>query len=44
MKIINQYLVQEVLGNTLMIAVGLLAMFGFFDLIQELDNIGKGIK
>lgn len=42
MKIINQYLVQEVLGNTLMIAVGLLAMFGFFDLIQELDNIGKG--
>jgi lipopolysaccharide export system permease protein len=42
MKIINRYLVQEVLGSTLMIAVGLLALFSFFDLIQELESIGKG--
>lgn len=42
MRILTRYLMQEILGSTLMIALGLLAMFSFFDLIQELDEIGKG--
>lgn len=42
MRIINRYLSQEILNSTLLIVLGLLAMFSFFDLIQEMDSIGKG--
>lgn len=42
MNIIKSYLTQEILTSALLITVGLLAMFSFFDLIQELDNLGKG--
>lgn len=42
MKIFNRYLWQETSASILMIMVGLLAMFSFFDLIQELDSLGKG--
>lgn len=41
MKIINRYLSQEIFTSILLIMVGLLAMFAFFDLIQELENVGK---
>lgn len=42
MKILNRYLTQEVLGSTLLVTVGLLSMFSFFDLIQELESLGHG--
>ena len=42
MKIIHRYLFRELVSSILLITLALLAMFAFFDLIQELDNIGKG--
>lgn len=42
MRIINRYLMQEILGSTLLVTLGLIAMFSFFDLIQELDSLGHG--
>lgn len=42
MKILNRYLAQEIISSIMLIMIGLLAMFAFFDLIQELESIGKG--
>ena len=42
MSIIQKHLIKETAINILFIMGGLLAMFAFFDLLQELDNIGKG--
>ncbi|MCX7628453.1 MAG: LPS export ABC transporter permease LptG [Methylophilaceae bacterium] len=42
MKILDRYLVQEALGSTLLVTFGLLSMFSFFDLIQELESLGHG--
>ena len=42
MKIVHRYLSQEIMSSILLIMVALLAMFSFFDLIQELEDIGKG--
>lgn len=42
MKILRRYLVQELVSSILLITIALLAMFSFFDLLQELDSIGKG--
>ena len=42
MTIFKRYFWQETSANILMIMLGLLAMFSFFDLIQELDSIGRG--
>jgi len=42
MKIINRYLAQEITSSILLIMAALIAMFSFFDLIQELESIGKG--
>lgn len=42
MNILKRYLSQEILASALLVTIGLLAMFSFFDLIQELDNLGKG--
>jgi lipopolysaccharide export system permease protein len=42
MHIFKRYLWQETSINIVMIMLGLLAMFSFFDLIQELDNLGRG--
>jgi lipopolysaccharide export system permease protein len=42
MKTFNRYFWQETSINILMIMLGLLAMFSFFDLIQELDSLGRG--
>ena len=42
MRIFNRYFWQETSTNIFMIMLALLAMFSFFDLIQELDNLGKG--
>lgn len=42
MKILNRYLTQEIAYNILLVIFALLAMFSFFDLIQELESVGKG--
>lgn len=42
MNILKTYLSREIMTSTLLVTLGLLAMFSFFDLIQELDDIGKG--
>ena len=42
MRLINRYLSQEIVSSILLIMISLLAMFSFFDLIQELESIGKG--
>ena len=42
MRIFNRYFWQETSINIFMIMLGLLAMFSFFDLIQELESLGKG--
>lgn len=42
MRILSRYLFKDLVSSILLITLALLAMFAFFDLIQELDNIGKG--
>ena len=42
MLIIKRHLVKETTTSILFIMGALLAMFAFFDLLQELDSIGKG--
>ncbi|MEQ1486899.1 MAG: LPS export ABC transporter permease LptG [Methylotenera sp.] len=42
MKILHKYLLKEVAVNVLLVMMALIAMFSFFDLIQELDTLGKG--
>jgi lipopolysaccharide export system permease protein len=42
MRIFNRYFWQETSITILMIMLGLLAMFSFFDLIQELNTLGRG--
>ena len=42
MKILNRYLMHEIISSILLVMLALLAMFTFFDLIQELENVGKG--
>jgi lipopolysaccharide export system permease protein len=40
--ILGRYLSREILSSTLMVLVGFLALFGFFDLFEELEQIGQG--
>lgn len=42
MKLINRYLTQEIFSSIMLIMLALIAMFSFFDLIQELESLGKG--
>lgn len=42
MTILNRYLFKEVATNVLLVMLALIAMFSFFDLLQELDSLGKG--
>ncbi|MFW5432480.1 MAG: LPS export ABC transporter permease LptG [Methylophilaceae bacterium] len=42
MRILNRYFWQETILSILMIMLGLISMFSFFDLIQELDSLGRG--
>jgi len=42
MKIITRYLLKEITVNVTLIMLALIAMFSFFDLIQELENLGRG--
>ena len=42
MKILHKYLLKEITINVLLVMMALIAMFSFFDLIQELDTLGRG--
>ena len=42
MTIIGRYLSREIFQSTLMVLGGFLGLFGFFDLFEELENIGRG--
>lgn len=42
MKILSNYLLKEIALNVLLIMVALIAMLSFFDLMSELDSLGKG--
>lgn len=42
MNIIHRYLIKETTYSILLIMAALLAMFAFFDLLQELESVGKG--
>jgi lipopolysaccharide export system permease protein len=42
MRTLHRYLAKEIYGATLFVFCAFLALFGFFDLINELDDIGRG--
>lgn len=42
MKIISTYLLKAVTVNVLLVMLALIAMFSFFNLIQELEALGRG--
>ncbi len=42
MKTIHRYLARELLSSTFLVLVILLMLFGFFDFIHELGDLGKG--
>lgn len=37
-----RYFAREILGTSALVLVALLALFGFFDLVRELDDVGRG--
>jgi lipopolysaccharide export system permease protein len=41
MKILHRYLSHEIIGSTLLLLGGLLALFAFFDLAREMGDLGK---
>lgn len=42
MKIYRRYLAREVSGAILLVLAGFLALFGFFDMVGEVKNVGEG--
>jgi len=42
MKIYRRYLAREVSAGILLVLAGFLALFGFFDMISEVKNVGQG--
>ncbi len=42
MKVYERHLAHEIYGATLLVLAAFLALFGFFDLIHELEDVGKG--
>jgi lipopolysaccharide export system permease protein len=42
LSILNRYFWREISFNIMLVLFGLLAMFSFFDLLQELDSLGRG--
>src|SRR5258707_12922303 len=37
-----RYFTREILASSLLVLAALIALFGFFDLIRELDDLGRG--
>lgn len=42
MKLLSRYLTRELTASIALLIVALIALFSFFDLIQELESLGKG--
>ena len=42
MKVHHRYLIREVSGGVLLVLAGFLALFGFFDMVAEVKNVGQG--
>ena len=42
MRTIGRYMAREIVSSVLFVLVGFLALFAFFDLINELDDVGRG--
>lgn len=42
MKVYERHLAREIYGDTLLVLLAFLALFAFFDLIHELESVGKG--
>ena len=42
MKIYRRYLAREIAGAVVLVLAGFLALFGFFDMIGEVKNVGDG--
>ncbi|MBI4753822.1 MAG: LPS export ABC transporter permease LptG [Betaproteobacteria bacterium] len=42
MKVFQRYLAREVYAGTVLVLVAFLALFAFFDLVHELEDLGKG--
>jgi lipopolysaccharide export system permease protein len=40
--VLFRYFAREILASSLLVLAALLALFGFFDLIRELDDLGRG--
>jgi lipopolysaccharide export system permease protein len=42
LKVYERHLAREIYGDTLLVLTAFLALFGFFDLIHELESVGRG--
>lgn len=42
MKVYERHLAREIYGDTLLVLAAFLALFAFFDLIHELESVGRG--
>lgn len=42
MKVYERHLAREIYGDTLLVLAAFLSLFAFFDLIHELESVGKG--
>ena len=42
MNVLRRYLAREIYAATLLVLVAFLMLFAFFDLINELNYLGKG--
>lgn len=42
MKILRRYLSRQIAGSVALVLIALLMLFAFFDLMSELDDVGKG--
>jgi len=42
MRILRGYLTRQIVGSVALVLIGLLMLFSFFDLIQQLEDVAKG--
>ncbi len=42
MRILRQYLTRQIVASVALVLIGLLMLFSFFDLIQQLEDVAKG--
>jgi len=42
MKIYRRYIAREVVGGVLLVLLAFLALFAFFDMLGEINNVGQG--